>query len=150
MNDAMRFKVVAVGRIKESAIRAAVDEYAKRLGHYAQVAELEVKDGGAAQVSQGLLKVIGPRDHVVALTIDGTMRSSEELAARIDVLATRAVDVAFLIGGADGLPADVVNKAAETLSFSRMTFPHRIARLILMEQLYRAMTIRKGEPYHHG
>ncbi len=146
----MRFKVIAVGRIKESGIRAAVDDYAKRLGHYAQVAEVEVKDGTPIQVSQAIFKAVGPRDHIIALTIDGTMRSSEELAARIDVLANRAVDVAFLIGGADGLPADIASKAAETLSFSRMTFPHRIARLMLMEQLYRAMTIRKGEPYHHG
>ncbi len=146
----MRFKVIAVGRVKEPTIRAAIDEYAKRLGHYAPVSEVEVKDGAGPQVSQAIAKVLGPRDYVVALTIDGTMRSSEELASRLDVLANRAVDVAFLIGGADGLPGELVKRADETLSFSRMTFPHRIARLLLMEQLYRAMTIRKGEPYHHG
>jgi 23S rRNA (pseudouridine1915-N3)-methyltransferase len=146
----MRFKVVAVGRIKEAPIRTAVDAYAKRLGHYAPVVEVEIKDGTPQQVSQAIAKALSPRDYVVALTIDGTMRSSEELAARLEVLANRAVDVAFLIGGADGLPGEVVKNAGETLSFSRMTFPHRIARLMLMEQLYRAMTIRKGEPYHHG
>ena len=139
----MKIRVIAVGKLKESHYRDAVDEYLGRLRHYATIEEVEVKDDA------GLRKAISPRAHVVALTIDGKPRSSEELAARIEELAGRVPEISFLIGGADGIPADVAKAAHEKLSLSRMTLPHRLARLVLVEQLYRAMTIRKGEPYHH-
>ncbi len=140
---AVKIRVLAVGKLKEAHYRDAVDEYLGRLRHYATIEEVEVRDDAA------LKKAIPPRAHVVALTIDGKPRSSEELAARIEELAGRVNELAFIIGGADGIPADVVAQAHEKLSLSRMTLPHRLARLVLVEQLYRAMTIRKGEPYHH-
>jgi 23S rRNA (pseudouridine1915-N3)-methyltransferase len=140
---AVKIRVVAVGKLKEAHYRDAVDEYLGRLRHYATIDEVEVRDDAA------LRKAIPARAHVVALTIDGKPRSSEELAARIEELAGRVNELAFVIGGADGIPADVVAAAHEKLSLSKMTLPHRLARLVLMEQLYRAMTIRKGEPYHH-
>lgn len=139
----MKIRVIAVGKLKESHYRDAVDEYLGRLRHYATIEEVEVKDDA------GLRKAVSPRAHVVALTIDGKARSSEELAARIEELAGRVPEISFLIGGADGIPADVAKAAHEKLSLSRMTLPHRLARLVLVEQLYRAMTIRKREPYHH-
>jgi len=140
---AVKIRVLAVGKLKEAHYRDAVDEYLGRLRHYATIEEVEVRDDAA------LRKAIPPRAHVFALTIDGKPRSSEELAARIEELAGRVPELAFIIGGADGIPADVVAAAHERLSLSRMTLPHRLARLVLVEQLYRAMTIRKGEPYHH-
>ncbi len=141
--------MIAVGKLKEAHFRAAVDEYLGRLKHYAPVDEIELKDGPAAQVAKAIEKALPARAHVVALVIDGKMRTSEELASRMEDLASRGVDVAFLIGGADGLPPETIRAAHETLSLSKMTLPHRLARLVLVEQLYRAMTIRKGEPYHH-
>jgi 23S rRNA (pseudouridine1915-N3)-methyltransferase len=92
---------------------------------------------------------IPERARVVAMVIDGRPRSSEELASFVETHAAQGTDLAFVIGGADGIPAEIVAKAHDTLSLSRMTLPHRLARLVLCEQLYRAMTIRKGEPYHH-
>lgn len=139
----MKIRVLAVGKLKEAHYRDAVDEYLGRLRHYATVEEVEVKDDAA------LRKALPARAHVVALTIDGKPRSSEELAARIEELAGRVTELCFVIGGADGIPADVVERSHEKLSLSRMTLPHRLARLVLAEQIYRAMTIRKGEPYHH-
>ncbi|MBI2389778.1 MAG: 23S rRNA (pseudouridine(1915)-N(3))-methyltransferase RlmH [Deltaproteobacteria bacterium] len=144
----MRIRVVAVGKLKEAHYRDAVDEYLGRLKRYATIEEVEIKEG--PQVAQAMRKAIPPRAHVVALTIDGKMRSSEELAARLEDLAGRTPEVVFVIGGADGIPAEIVKTANETLSLGKMTLPHRLARLVLVEQVYRAMTIRKGEPYHHG
>lgn len=141
----MRIRVVAVGKLKESHYREAVDEYLGRLKHYATVEEVEIKDGLAA-----MQKAIPQRAHVIAMTIDGRQRSSEELAARIEELAGRVAEIVFVIGGANGIPAEVVKASQETLSLGKMTLPHRLARLVLVEQIYRAMTIRKGEPYHHG
>ena len=135
--------MLAVGKLKEAHYRDAVDEYLGRLKHYATVEEVEVKDDAA------LRKALPSKAHVVAMTIDGKPRSSEELAARIEELAGRVPEICFIIGGADGIPSDVVARAHEKLSLSKMTLPHRLARLVLAEQLYRAMTIRKGEPYHH-
>lgn len=141
----MRIRVVAVGKLKEAHYREAVDEYLGRLRHYATVEEVEVKEGAAA-----MKKAIPARAHVIAMTIDGRQRSSEELAARLEELAGRVPELVFVIGGADGIPAEIVKTAPETLSLGKMTLPHRLARLVLVEQIYRAMTIRKGEPYHHG
>jgi 23S rRNA (pseudouridine1915-N3)-methyltransferase len=94
-------------------------------------------------------KLIPERSRVVAMVIDGKQRSSEELAAFVESHAAQGNDLVFVIGGADGIPAEIVASAHERLSLSRMTLPHRLARLVLVEQIYRAMTIRKGEPYHH-
>lgn len=145
----MKVRIVAVGKLKERHYRDAVDEYLARLRHYVTVEEIELKDAPPPQLVQAIGKALPARAHVVALTIDGRARSSEELAARIEELAGRAVDLVFVIGGADGIPPEIARAAPETLSLSRMTLPHRLARLVLVEQLYRAMTIRKGEPYHH-
>ena len=143
----VRVRIVAVGKLKESFWREAVDEYLARLRHYAEVSEVEVREGG--DVAKALDKALPPRTRVVLLTIDGTQRSSEDLARFVDGCATRAEDLAFVIGGADGLPRAVLDAHRDRLSFGPMTLPHRLARLVLVEQLYRAMTIRRGEPYHH-
>jgi 23S rRNA (pseudouridine1915-N3)-methyltransferase len=145
----MRIRLVVVGKLKEAHYRAAVNDYLTRLRRYATVDEVELKDEGAPQVSAAMKKAIPERARIVALTIDGRARSSEELAPFIESIACQAVDLAFVIGGADGIPDEVVARAHERLSLSKMTLPHRLARLVLVEQLYRAMTIRKGEPYHH-
>ncbi len=146
----MRIRILAVGKLKEAHYRAAVDEYVKRLRHYASVEEVELRDEPEQALVKSMKKAIPERTHVVALTIGGRARSSEELAAFLEDAAMRGRDLVFVIGGADGIPEEVVRRASEQLSLSRMTLPHRLARLVLVEQLYRAMTIRRGEPYHHS
>lgn len=145
----MRIRIVAVGKLKEAHYREAVADYLDRLRHYAKSETVEVDDGPTPKVTGALRKAIGERVRVVALTIDGKQRSSEELAAWIETQASAGQDLVFVIGGADGIPDEIARGAHERLSLSRMTLPHRLARLVLVEQLYRAMTIRKGEPYHH-
>ncbi|MEO7094488.1 MAG: 23S rRNA (pseudouridine(1915)-N(3))-methyltransferase RlmH [Polyangiales bacterium] len=142
----MRVRIIAVGKLKEAHYRSAVDEYLKRLKHYAEASEIEVREGDASAI----VKAIPARTQLVLLTIDGKLRSSEELAEYVEAVALRAQDLAFVIGGADGIPKEVLALPADRLSLGRMTLPHRLARLVLVEQIYRAMTIRKGEPYHHG
>ena len=140
----MRYRVVAVGRVKDAALRAACDEYLDRLRHYAKVEEREVK--GEARV----LGAIPEGARLVALTRHGDGCSSTQLAEWTERWEMDARDVVFAIGGADALPDDVLRQAERRWSLSQLTLPHEMARLVLYEQLYRAYTIRRGEPYHRG
>ena len=155
----MKFTVVAVGKLKERFWADACGEYLKRLQPYAKTTVVEVPDvdparagGDASAVERegaAVLKVLPDRAHVVALAISGKQRSSESLAVRIDDLGVAGVsEIAFVIGGSCGLSADVMARADETLSFGPMTLPHNLARVVLLEQLYRACKISRGEPYH--
>lgn len=154
----MRITVAAVGKLREQHWRAAADEYLKRLGRYATVDVAEVADrdltaGGAERAveSEGadLLRALRPDSHVVALEIGGVERSSEELAARLEALMlSGASDVTFVVGGSAGLSPAVLARADERLSLSRMTLPHQLCRVVLLEQVYRAFRIIRNEPYH--
>lgn len=155
----MRFTVIAVGKLKERFWADACGEYLKRLQPYAKTSVVEVADvdparagGESAAVGRegaAVLKAIPERAHVVVLAIGGTQRSSEALSARIDDLGVSGVgEVAFVIGGSCGVSADVLARADETLSFGPVTLPHNLARVVLLEQLYRACKISRGEPYH--
>lgn len=140
----MRYRVVAVGRLKSAALRAACDEYLDRLRRYARVEETEVKTearlGGA----------LPDGSRLVALARAGAPWTSRELAERTARWDLEGRDVAFAIGGAEGLPQEVLGRAQEVWSLSPLTLPHELARVIVLEQLYRAFTIRRGEPYHRG
>jgi 23S rRNA (pseudouridine1915-N3)-methyltransferase len=140
----MRYRVVAVGRVKDAALRAACDEYLGRLRHYARVEELEVKDEAR------VLGAIPDDSRLVALSRRGEGWSSTALAEQTARWELEARDVTFAIGGADALPPDVVALAERVWSLSPLTLPHELARVIVYEQLYRAHTIRRGEPYHRG
>jgi 23S rRNA (pseudouridine1915-N3)-methyltransferase len=140
----MRYRVVAVGRMKDAALRAACDEYLDRLRHYAKVEEREVKDEAR------VLGAIPEGTRLVALSRRGEECTSAELAEWTARWELEGRDVALAIGGADALPDDVVRRAERVWSLSRLTLPHELARLVLYEQLYRAYTIRRGEPYHRG
>lgn len=138
----MRLVVVAVGRIKERALRAVADDYLARIQRYARAEEIEVKDDAALE------RAVPADALVVALEVDGTAPSSEELAKSVERWTSRGKGVvAFVIGGAEGIPAAVSRRADVRLSLSRLTLPHRLARVVLLEQLYRAFTILRGEPY---
>ena len=152
----MRLRVVAVGRDRSGLYAPAVEEYAKRLARQVRFELVEVpearKHAGTpqAKVEEGatLLAKLGPRERVVALDERGDELTSRELAARVGRWQERGQDVALLIGGSDGLAPEVLARAAERPALSRFTLAHRLARLVLVEQLYRAMTILRGEPYH--
>lgn len=145
----MRLVVVAVGRVKDKPLRDALDEYFGRVRRYVPIDEIEVADGPPAKVEAALAKAAGEAT-LVALEVEGVALTSPELAKQVERLGSRGKGVvAFLIGGADGLPRALSERAHARWSLSRLTFPHRLARLVLVEQLYRAMTILRGEPYAH-
>jgi 23S rRNA (pseudouridine1915-N3)-methyltransferase len=140
----MRYRVVAVGRMKNAALRAACDEYLDRLRHYTKVEEHETKDEAR------VLGAVPEGARLVALTRRGEEWSSVQLAEWTERWEMDARDVVFAIGGADTLPDEVLQKAERLWSLSQLTLPHELARVVLYEQLYRAHTIRRGEPYHRG
>ncbi|MEC1470899.1 23S rRNA (pseudouridine(1915)-N(3))-methyltransferase RlmH [Bacillus haynesii] len=158
----MNISIVAIGKLKEKYLKQGIDEYIKRLSAYAKVDIIELPDEKAPEnlsdqdmkivkekEGERILSKISPDAHVIALAIEGKMKSSEELADNMDRLATYGKSkVTFVIGGSLGLSDAVLRRADEKLSFSRMTFPHQLMRLILLEQVYRAFRINRGEPYH--
>lgn len=140
----MRYRVVAVGRVKDAALRTACDGYLDRLRHYTKVDEIEVKD--EARLEGG----IPAGSRLVALSRQGESWTSRDLASHTERWEREARDVTFAIGGADALPDAVRGHADEIWSLSPLTLPHELARVVVYEQLYRAYTIRRGEPYHRG
>jgi 23S rRNA (pseudouridine1915-N3)-methyltransferase len=158
----LNITILSVGTIKEKYLTDALKEYIKRLGAYARVTEVQCKDEHlpdnpsageirAAVEKEGkkILDALPKRAYVCALCIEGKQCSSEQFAARLDALATDGYsDIAFIIGGSDGLSEEVKSRADWKLSFSQMTFPHQLMRVILCEQLYRAMNILGGGKYH--
>jgi 23S rRNA (pseudouridine1915-N3)-methyltransferase len=158
----VNISIITVGKLKEKYLKQGIDEYLKRLSAYAKMDIIEVPDEKApeelsetemVQVKQKegerILAKIHPDAHVIALAIEGKMKSSEELADTLDKLATYGKSkIAFVIGGSLGLSQEVLQRADEKLSFSKMTFPHQLMKLILLEQVYRAFRINRGEPYH--
>lgn len=158
----MQIQIIAVGKLKEKYLVQGIAEYTKRLGAYAKVQFVEVADEKAperlsaaeeAQVKERegerILAALKQDTYVVALAIGGAGWSSEKLAAELDRLATNGrSSIAFVIGGSLGLSDTVLARADQLLSFSAMTFPHQLVRLMLVEQVYRAFRINRGEPYH--
>ncbi len=140
----MRYRVVAVGRVRDAALRAACDEYLERLRRYTRVEEREVRDEAR------LLAAIPEESRLVALSRAGEQWTSGQLADWTARWELDGRDVTFAIGGAEALPAAALRRAERVWSFSQLTLPHELARVLLYEQLYRAYTIRRGEPYHRG
>lgn len=152
----MRIRVVSVGRDRSGLYRPAVEEYARRISRFIRLELVEVPEArrhagtprAREEEGEALLSRLGPRDRVVALDERGAAPSSAELARRLEVWLAGGRDLAFLVGGADGLSDAVRARADEMLSLTRLTLAHRLARLVLLEQLYRAFSIARGEPYH--
>ncbi|MBA2874362.1 23S rRNA (pseudouridine(1915)-N(3))-methyltransferase RlmH [Thermaerobacillus caldiproteolyticus] len=158
----MNITVISVGKLKEKYLKQGIEEYIKRLSGYAKIEMIEVPDEKAPEnlsnqemeqvkerEGERILAKISDDTYVIALAIEGKMKSSEELAESLDKLATYGKSkIAFIIGGSLGLSKKVMQRADEALSFSKMTFPHQLMRLILLEQIYRAFRINRGEPYH--
>ena len=140
----MRWLVVAEGKLRQAPSRALCDDYLKRLRRYTRTEMIEVR--GADR-----LRAAVPADaRSVAVTPDGSGWSSAEVARRLARWKLEGRDVAFVVGGADGLPRSLVDEAEARWSLSPLTLPHELARVLVLEQLYRAESILKGEPYHRG
>lgn len=138
----MKLSVVAAGKIKERPLRQVADDYAARIRRYVQFTEVETRD------DRGLVQAVPAGVRVVALQVWGTRLSSEAFAERLSRWAQMGKgDVAFVIGAADGIPPELSDAADEHLSLSTMTLPHRLARVVLFEQIYRGFSILRGEPY---
>ncbi len=158
----MNIRIIAVGKLKEKYWRDAVAEYAKRLGAYCSLQVVEIKesplranpsaaDEEAVKTSEGedILRHITKSDYVITLEIKGKRFSSEQLAEKMADLALEGKsNIAFVIGGSLGLSPEVSRRADLKLSFSDMTFPHQMMRVILLEQIYRSFKINRNETYH--
>jgi len=153
------FFLVTVGRLKNRSLREACAEYVARVQRYVRLEVIEVRDAGRRDKNsalarqdelKSLLRAIPEGAQVVALTRTGREETSSRFARRLEGWRDRGMDVAFVIGGAHGLDETILNRANHLLSISKWTLPHELARLTLLEQLYRACTILRGEPYHKG
>ena len=158
----MKITILAVGKLKEKYWKQAIAEYEKRLGAYSKIEMIEVPDEKAPEnmsdkeieqvkkkEGQRLLAKIKPQATVITLEIQGKMLSSEGLAKELQQCMTQGQsDFVFVIGGSNGLHQDVLNRSNYALSFSKMTFPHQMMRVVLIEQVYRAFKIMRGEAYH--
>lgn len=158
----MSLTLIAVGKMKEKPYRAMADEYLKRLSRFGKVEEVELpdlpepQDPSPAQERQikekegeAILQKIRPSDYVIALTIPGKQWASPDMSRHLSTLMERGYSsIVFVIGGSLGLSDKVIARANEEMSMSKMTFPHQLARVMLLEQVYRSMKIRAGERYH--
>ena len=158
----MKITLVTVGKIKDKFFEDAIKEYSKRLSRYCKLEILQVADEktpeGASEAvelqikekeGQRILSLIRDDAYVIALAIEGKMLDSEELAERIEKLGVSGISqIVFVIGGSLGLSAQVMKRADYALSFSRMTFPHQLMRVVLLEQIYRSYRIMNHQPYH--
>ncbi|MBE5915491.1 MAG: 23S rRNA (pseudouridine(1915)-N(3))-methyltransferase RlmH [Pseudobutyrivibrio ruminis] len=158
----MNVKILCVGKIKEKFYRDAILEYSKRLSKYCNLQIIEVADEKTSETAstnemeivknkegERLLKYLKERDFVIALAIQGTQQDSVAFSKYIENLGlTGNSSVAFVIGGSLGLSNDLLARSDAQISFSKMTFPHQLMRVILLEQIYRAMRIMNNEPYH--
>lgn len=158
----MKITLITVGKIKEKYLKDAIAEYSKRLSRYCKLEIIEaadektpdqasetVEENIRSKEGERILKHIRDDMYVITLEIGGKMLSSEELAQKIEALGIQGESsIAFVIGGSIGLGKDVLKRSDFALSFSKMTFPHQMMRVILLEQVYRSYRIINGEPYH--
>ena len=158
----MRITIVSVGKIKEKYLNDAIREYSKRLSSYCNLTHIEVSDEKAPETlsekeeeqikekeGQKILAKIKDSQYVYALDLAGKQRTSEEFSAELMKLPVYGNgDLVFVIGGSLGLSTEVIKRSNAQISFSKMTFPHQLMKVILLEQVYRGFRIMKGEPYH--
>lgn len=148
-------KIICVGKIKESYFRDAIEEYKKRLSKYTDLEIVEVPDDGLSDIKTSLkkegekiLKQINQKDYVITMEIDGKELTSIDLSQKIDSIYNTNSNITFIIGGSYGLSNEVKKISNYKLSFSKLTFPHQLFRVILLEQIYRAFKINNNESYH--
>lgn len=158
----MKITLICVGKLKEKYLSQGVEEYKKRLSRYCTLEIIELADEKTPdnasdalesiikkREGERILKALKPDSYCIALAIEGTMLTSVELAKKIDALGVSGSShLSFLIGGSLGLSEEVLQRADDQLSFSKLTFPHQLMRMILLEQIYRSYRINTNQPYH--
>lgn len=158
----MKIKVVTVGKLKEKYLKDGIAEYSKRISRFTKLEMIELADEKTPDRAsesenqkileiegQRILSKVGDRDFVIVLAIEGKTLSSEEFSKRLEEASIKGFStLTFIIGGSLGLAQDVKNRANVSVSFGRLTLPHQLMRLVLVEQIYRAFTIQQGSPYH--
>ena len=147
-------KIICIGKLKEKYLVDAVSEYIKRLGKYTKLTLIEldskIKNSSSDlnKERNNIQKHLSANDYVITLEVEGKELSSEELSKKIDETLTNNSNIVFIIGGSDGLHEDIKKRSDFSLSFSKMTFPHQLFRVLLLEQIYRSFKIMKNETYH--
>ncbi|WP_172934727.1 23S rRNA (pseudouridine(1915)-N(3))-methyltransferase RlmH [Streptococcus sp. 2106] len=158
----MKIKVVTVGKLKEKYLKDGIAEYSKRISRFAKFEMIELSDEKTPDKAsesenqkileiegQRILSKVGDRDFVIVLAIEGKTLSSEEFSKQLEETSIKGFStLTFIIGGSLGLSSSVKNRANLSVSFGRLTLPHQLMRLVLVEQIYRAFTIQQGFPYH--
>jgi len=156
----MKITFLTIGKTEDAYLKEGIDKYVKRLKHYTRLIIVDIdelknaktltKEQQKAKEAELILKKISPLDHVILLDENGTQLTSQQFAAYIDKKALGSVaHLVFVVGGPYGFDTSVYQRADDKISLSAMTFSHQMVRLFFVEQLYRAFTIIKGEPYHH-
>lgn len=147
-------KIITVGKIKEKYLTDEINEYLKRLSKYTKINLIEVPDENfditktLETEKKSILKYVSEKDYIITMEIEGKELSSIEFAKKIDEIQISNSNICFIIGGSYGLSDEIKNMSNFKLSFSKMTFPHQLFRLILLEQIYRAYKINNNESYH--
>lgn len=148
----MNFKIISIGNLKEDYLKKGVAEYQKRIGGYGKLELIEIPEStrdNVVEEGSAILKRLKDDDFVIALAIDGKQLDSIELARYLeDTFTYKSSCITFIIGGSNGLDSGVLGRANFKLSFSKVTFPHQLMKLILVEQIYRSIKIIKNEQYH--
>lgn len=148
-------KIICVGKIKENYFKDAINEYVKRLSKYTKVNIIEVEDiaGDTIELSMEreaflIEKHLSDKDYIISLAIEGEQYSSVQFASKLNTVQIQKPNIAFIIGGSYGIDSRIKNKSNLLLSFSKMTFPHQLFRIVLLEQIYRSYRILNNEAYH--
>ena len=141
-------KIICVGKLKETYLVDAIKEYSKRISKYTKLEMIELKDSNILKEKEEILKYINNKDYIITLDIEGNSICSMELANKIDEVLMIKPNITFIIGGSDGLDASIKQLSSYSLSFSKLTFPHQLFRVMLLEQIYRSFKILNNETYH--
>lgn len=148
-------KIITVGQLKEQYLKSAVEEYTKRIKKYTNIELIELKDEGMVEESKAIKlegekikKSLSDRDYIITLEIDGKQFTSPEFAEKLNNVMIESSNIVFIIGGSYGLSDEIKQMAKFHLSFSKMTFPHQLFRVVLLEQIYRCYKILNNESYH--
>ena len=141
-------KIICVGKLKEKYLTDGVNDYLTRLRKYHKIDLIELSDSNIDNEGTEILKHISNKDYVISLAIKGIELSSTELADKIDKIFISNPNITFIIGGSNGIRQDILDKSNMLLSFSKLTYPHGLFRLILLEQIYRSFKILNNESYH--
>lgn len=141
-------KIICVGKLKEKYLTDACLEYKKRISKYTNIELIELKDSNIQKEKEEILKHLDKKDYIITLQLDGESIDSVELAKKIDKIFLTNPNITFIIGGSDGIDDEIKRLSNYALSFSKLTFPHQLFRVMLLEQIYRCFKILNNETYH--